>query len=515
MGNKIKQRIPTLLSYFLWFLGLLSKSLKSRVKELSCTIPTSHSIMKRSRRPDPTTVKKLKEDMDKYILTQLECTVCNKVPSNTLDNDCCAEGGHFICRQCMADWKEECESSRRDVDCPSCQRRWRPVKNVFRQVYLERYHKCNKVACSHDDCSTEDWIENLVDGNHEDYCIHRLCKAPARESTNFCDWTGSVEKVGKHIQEHKCANFCLPQNPAEDGNVIKFSQDVPNNRNYFLHDFPHSLKPNLLVHPRLMRGLFWVQLERTRDGWWLLYVLASLKPKALKKSRAKIRVFAQTNKRFGGNVRVLSSDMDRSSARASGSFLTFHDAQIRKYYSQESLFKMDVEIHSPQTLRDELNDANLDEEVDYGQQLCDDILESPVAASQDDGPTISVPDGEAATATFQTSEGRSLSELLVEIETLVDGSEAMEADFQAHRRATRTISFRPISPAPPPSTSYSPTSPPYDPVSEGPGSPNHPNHPNREDRMLNTPSPPPGYPDDDDDVEIIEFSGPNEEASNH
>ena len=178
---------------------------------------------------------------------------------------------------------------------------------------------------------------------------------------------------------------------------------------------------------------------------------------------------------------------------------------------------MDVEIYSPQAFRDELNDANPDQEVDYGQQLCDDILkvpESSVAASQDDGPTISVPDGEAATATFQTSEGRSLSELLVEIETLVDGSEAMEADFQAHRRATRTISFRPISPAPPPSPSYSPTSPPYDPVSEGPGSPNHPNHPNREDRMLNTPSPPPGYPDDDD-VEIIEFSGPNEEASNH
>ena len=32
------------------------------------------------------------------------------------------------------------------------------------------------------------------------------------------------------------------------------------------------------------------------------------------------------------------------------------------------------EIHSPQTLRDELNDANSDEEIDYGQQLCNDIL---------------------------------------------------------------------------------------------------------------------------------------------
>ena len=40
-----------------------------------------------------------------------------------------------------------------------------------------------------------------------------------------------------------------------------------------------------------------------------------------------------------------------------------------------------------------------------------------------------------------------------------------------------------------------------------------PHHPNIEDRMLNTPSPPPSYPDDD--VEIIEFTGPNEEASNH
>ena len=98
MGNKIKQRIPTLLSYFLWFLGLLSKSLKSSVKELSCTIPTSHSIMKRSRRSEPKTevVKKLKESMEKYLFAQPECTVCNKVPSNTLDNDCCAEGGHFI-----------------------------------------------------------------------------------------------------------------------------------------------------------------------------------------------------------------------------------------------------------------------------------------------------------------------------------------------------------------------------------------------------------------------------------
>ena len=56
---------------------------------------------------------------------------------------------------------------------------------------------------------------------------------------------------------------------------------------------------------------------------------------------------------------------------------------------------MDVEIYSPQAFRDELNDANPDQEVDYGQQLCDDILkvpESSVAASQDDGPTISVPD---------------------------------------------------------------------------------------------------------------------------
>ena len=41
-----------------------------------------------------------------------------------------------------------------------------------------------------------------------------------------------------------------------------------------------------------------------------------------------------------------------------------------------------------------------------------------------------------------------------------------------------------------------------------------PHHPNIEDRMLNTPSPPPSYPDDDD-VEIIAFTGPNEEASNH
>ena len=144
-----KEYLPSF-HIFYGFWACFQKSLKSSVKELSCTIPTSHSIMKRSRRSEPKTevVKKLKESMEKYLFAQLECTVCNKVPSNTLDNDYCAEGGHFMCRKYMADWTRECESNRRDVDCPSCQRRWRPVKNVFRQVYLERYYECNKVVCS-------------------------------------------------------------------------------------------------------------------------------------------------------------------------------------------------------------------------------------------------------------------------------------------------------------------------------------------------------------------------------
>ena len=273
----------------------------------------------------------------------------------------------------------------------------------------------------------------------------------------------------------------------------------------------------------------------------------------LLKTRAEIKIITKSKEELTRrNVRVLPAmDLCRTAARSSGSFVTFHDNQIRQAFSQEILFELNVEIISTQEFRDNLNTANQSncQVVDYGQKIVDDFLkieESPTPAP----PVISMVEEASSLDSMVTnasvSGSRPISAILNEFDALVVRSEG----------SSRSVSFRPISPAvrfaatlspaPPSSSSSSPTLTPADwedalrrlrdarSPSYSPRSPdyiptyriNSPNHvndqrvaqlettsvQNEQNSLLNTPSP--SLLDDGDDIEIIDIvgNGQNDEA---
>ena len=163
------------------------------------------------------------------------------------------------------------------------------------------------IICYHDGCSTTDLKENMEKDKHQDYCVHRAHDSPARDSYKMCDWIGPVAKVGEHMAQHNCATLLLPEKPHEEGNTIKFSKIIKNQGNIFFEDYDRNFKPLVLLHPKLVRGLFWIQMERIEEHFWIVYALANLTEKALAKTRAEIRITSVTNKTFNGNVRVISA----------------------------------------------------------------------------------------------------------------------------------------------------------------------------------------------------------------
>ena len=290
--------------------GLLSKCIKEAIHFSVSIIPLPILNMKRAARIDPNSeaIKKLRDaEKDKH-LEALQCGICAHVPRDPTDNECCASGGHFVCRKCISRWKNE------NSDCPFCREAWKGVKNYFRQEYLEYHYKCNLVGCSHLDCPREDLLANFEMEDHESFCVHRFCPSPAKNSYKMYKWHGSVANTGKHMAEHKCATLCLAVNPSQEGDSITFSKVLPNDKNYFFEDFDRCFKPILLLHRRLSKGLFWVQLDRNEDCFWMAYVMANLTQSALMKTRAEINI-SHNSRKFNGNVSVLSAiDHNRMTA---------------------------------------------------------------------------------------------------------------------------------------------------------------------------------------------------------
>ena len=289
--------------------------------------------MKRSRTEvKPEVIKRLKEEEKEVLLEHLECCVCLQTPRDPADSDCC-QNGHFVCKTCIFKWRLE-TSHKKDFECPTCKQIYIPTKNLFRRQYLEYHYECYLVGCAFDGCKTEDLLVNIEGGNHEHVCVHRLAISPAIDSDKKCTWNGSTAEAGKHMAAHKCVDICLGDKPEEDVDKIKFWKVIRNNKPYFLDDGDRSLKPLVLVHPKLCRGLFWVQIERSGEGVWMIYILANLTEESLMKTRADIKISTVTRKHFRGNVRVLSAvDYSKSVAKKSGSFVIFHDNQIRKNYA--------------------------------------------------------------------------------------------------------------------------------------------------------------------------------------
>ena len=148
---------PSYLHFCGFWVGFL-KGLKRNQRQLSFIIPTQTSNMKRAgTEPNPEVVKKLKESQAVYLWSILECAVCNTVPKDSMDSDCCLEGGHFVCRKCMNKWSHETGRTGRELDCPICRREWKSAKNQFRQLYLECHYQINKAKCDHDPCEFWDW----------------------------------------------------------------------------------------------------------------------------------------------------------------------------------------------------------------------------------------------------------------------------------------------------------------------------------------------------------------------
>ena len=316
-------------------------------------------------------IKRLKESEQLYLLAHLECQVCLHVPRDPSDNKCC-EDGHFICNECIGNWKRS-SGRNRHVTCPTCNNIWRPSINRFRQQYLERYYLYNPVKCRFEACSTKDLKVNL-EGYHENVCVHRLMYCPGAEAyRQGCKWHGSVKDAPKHMRENGCAKICI-SHKQETLDKIYFSKVVRNEKNYFSEDFVRVFKPIVLLHPAISRGLFWLQIERDDRGYWTLYTMAQLSEESLMNTKASIRVVAPTKKGFAASFKVHSGfSMSRRAVKSSGNFLCFHDSQIRRGINQENAFTFSVILNTDEDFRKNLNDQNNEEGIPHSKNFIDDF----------------------------------------------------------------------------------------------------------------------------------------------
>ena len=211
----------------------------------------------------------------------------------------------------------------------------------------------------------------------------------------------------------------------------------------------------------------------------------------------------------------------------------FELSQLCKTLSQENLFTLSIEINTTQEFRDRLNEANGNENLNYGQKIVDDFMKMEESPPTPEPPTISVDEDTMDSMRTNTSGQRPMSRLLREFDTLVARSERADAEEHLENGSNprprspsfRSVSFRnPHLRVPPASPSYSPTSPTYSPVSpdyvpvtspvHGPFS-----HEDQEvaeynrvdaifNSMLNTPPPPTA--DENEDIEVIDVTTTDE-----
>lgn len=131
-------------------------------------------------------------DLEKNILSELECPVCDNIMSPPI---CQCQNGHSICNECF----------QKVTICPSCRA---PKHPIARSYALEAIHAKLRVPCNNAfaGCPYISLGADIV--KHQKYC--RFSKKACPFSTyDNCSWQDIYSKLKSHLTKKHSSNFYI------------------------------------------------------------------------------------------------------------------------------------------------------------------------------------------------------------------------------------------------------------------------------------------------------------------
>lgn len=136
----------------------------------------------------------MSEDLEKKLLIEMECPVCDNIMCPPI---CQCQNGHSICNECFAKVKS----------CPSC----RAPKNPLARSYaLEAIHAKLRVPCKNTfaGCDHVSLGSNIV--KHQTFCKYakKLCPFTSYDQ---CTWVDLDSKLKSHLSKKHSSNFYVKE----------------------------------------------------------------------------------------------------------------------------------------------------------------------------------------------------------------------------------------------------------------------------------------------------------------